>query len=78
MQHLKSLTLEKDRVRRKRRLGPDMYNPLDPTGAHDNSLEGDDDDDDDDKPMMAPGSNFSQVCNGVKTRLLNPVFGSSQ
>ena len=52
MQHLKSLTIEKDRVRRKRRLGPDMFNSLDPLGgSHDNSLEGDDDDDDDDKPM---------------------------
>ena len=52
MQHLKSLTIEKDRVRRKRRLGPDMFNSLDPLGgSHDNSLEGDDDDEDDDKPM---------------------------
>ena len=59
MQHLKSLTIEKDRVRRKRRLGPDMYNPLDPN-SHDNSIEGDEDDDEDDKPMMPSGSAINQ------------------
>ena len=55
MQHLKSLTIEKDRVKRKRRLGPDMFNPLNPMdpnggGGGDNSMEGDGSDEDDDKP----------------------------
>ena len=70
MQHLKSLTIEKDRVRRKRRLGPDMYNPLDPMGSsHDNSLEGDDDDDDDDKPIPS-GAVLSQHKDGEIVRPL--------
>ena len=34
MQHLKALTIEKDRVKRKRRLGPDMFNPLNPLDPH--------------------------------------------
>merc|ERR1712080_770251 len=47
MQHLKSLTLEKDKIRRKRRLDAMGMMGYDGGGSHDNSLEGDDDDDDD-------------------------------
>ena len=57
MQHLKSLTIEKDKRMRKRRLGPEsMFNPLEAgAGAsHDNSLEGEDDDDDE-APPPTPG-----------------------
>ena len=57
MQHLKSLTIEKDKRMRKRRLGPDaMFNPMDPAGgsSHDNSLEGEEDEDDD-GPPATPG-----------------------
>ena len=61
MQHLKSLTIEKDKRMRKRRMGPDsMFNPLDPNApSHDNSLEGDDDDDDDIPPPTPGGSGMS-------------------
>ena len=56
MQHLKSLTIEKDKRMRKRRLGPDTFNPLDPAGgsSHDNSLEGEEDEDDE-APPATPG-----------------------
>ena len=63
MQHLKSLTIEKDKRMRKRRLGgADAFiNPLDPHAgpSHDNSLEGDDDDDDDAPPPTPGGSGLS-------------------
>ena len=59
MQHLKSLTIEKDKIRRKRRMGEMGLGMMgmDPMGgsSHDNSLEGDDDDDDD-PPIIVAGS----------------------
>merc|ERR1712173_57964 len=62
MQHLKSLTIEKDKRMRKRRCAPEsMFNPMDPMGSssHDNSLEGDDDIDDiDDIPPPTPGGSM--------------------
>ena len=55
MQHLKSLTLEKDKIRRKRRMDAMGMMGMDPMGggSHDNSLEGDDDEDDE-PPMPGP------------------------
>ena len=54
MQNLKALTIEKDRIKRKRRLGMDNYNPLNPldgsSGGAKGDDDGDDEDDDDDKP----------------------------
>merc|ERR1712013_683271 len=59
MQHLKSLTIEKDKIRRKRRMGEMGLGMIgmDPMGgsSHDNSLEGDDDDDED-PPIIVAGS----------------------
>ena len=57
MQHLKSLTIEKDKIRRKRRMDAMGMMGMDPMGgsSHDNSLEGDDEDDDD-PPVMVAGS----------------------
>merc|ERR1719402_851523 len=54
MQHLKSLTIEKDKIRRKRRMGEMGMDPMGGS-SHDNSLEGDDDDDDD-PPIIVAGS----------------------
>ena len=57
MQHLKSLTIEKDKIRRKRRMDAMGMMGMDPMGgsSHDNSLEGDDEDDDD-PPVIVAGS----------------------
>ena len=76
MQHLKSLTIEKDKRMRKRRMGgPEaMFNPLDPGAgpSHDNSLEGDDDDDDD-LPPATPGAPGMSSGNHKDGEIVKPL-----
>merc|ERR1712141_852123 len=59
MQHLKSLTIEKekDKIRRKRRMDAMGMMGMDPMGgsSHDNSLDGDEEDDDE-PPIIVAGS----------------------
>merc|ERR1711915_84645 len=77
MQHLKSLTIEKDKRIRKRRLGPEsMFNPMDPMGgsSHDNSLEGDEEMDDlDDVPPPTPGGSNSGPGNHKDGEIVRPL-----